>query len=252
MVPPMHWLGRLGLLARGAVYAIVGVLAFKLAIGEGGKTADQQGAMRALAQEPNGKALLIALAVGLASYSAWRLASAWTGREEGVKDRASALLSGFFYGLLAVTAIGIVVGISGFSGDEDKATGGVLAWTYGREIIGAVGVVIVLEGIAQLVYGLRRKFCEKSRTDEMHEATEKAFRTLGMAGYCARGLVFGLIGAFLIKAAVEYDADEAIALDGALAKVSDATAGPFLLGTVAVGLMAFALYCVADARYRAL
>lgn len=248
----MRWLGRVGLLARGAVYAIVGVLAFQLAIGAGGKTTDQQGALKTLAREPNGKALLIALAVGLAAYSAWRLASAWTGRAEGFKERVTAVVSGLAYGFLCVTAVQIVIGAGSSGPGADAITGGVFDYEYGRQVVGAVGGVIVLEGIAQLVHGLRRKFVEKSRTEQMHAATEKAFRAVGVAGYCARGVVFGLIGAFLIKAAVEYDADEALVLDGALAEVADATAGPFLLGVVAVGLVAFAVYCVAEARYRAL
>ena len=98
--------------------------------------------------------------------------------------------------------------------------------------------------------GIKRSFLEKSRTDQMHDATEKAFTVVGAIGYCARGVVFGLIGAFLIKAAIEYDPKEAIALDGALGKLAHATAGPFLLGLVAAGFIAFALYCLADTRYR--
>jgi hypothetical protein len=249
----MEWLGRVGLLARGAVYAIVGVLAFKLAIGDGGRTASQEGAMRALAKEPNGTVLLVALAVGLAAYAAFRLASAWTGKAvDGLKERASALASGLFYALLCFTAVQILIGAHGVTGDEDKATGGLLGWTYGREIVGALGAIIVIEGIAQVLHGLRRKFVEKSRTDRMHAATERVFRAAGVAGHCARGVVFGLIGAFLVKAAVEYRPKETVALDGALAELADAPAGPVLLGIVSAGLVAFALYCFADARYRAL
>lgn len=249
----MEWLGRIGLLARGAVYAIVGVLALRLALGDGGRTADQIGAMRALAREPNGTALLVALAAGLAAYSAWRLATAWTGRAvDGLKERVSALASGLFYGLLCFTAIQVLIGAHTVGGNEDRTTGGVLGWPYGQEIVGGLGAVIAIEGIAQIVHGLRRRFVEKSRTDKMHAATEKAFRAAGVAGFCARGTVFAMIGAFLVKAAVEYEPKAAIALDGALAKLAGATAGPLLLGIVAAGLIAFAAYCFADARYRAL
>ena len=248
----MQWLGRVGLLARGGVYAIVGVLALKLAIGDGGKTTSQQGALKTLALQPNGKALLIAMAVGLAAYAIWRFASAWTGKAEGFKERATAVVSGLAYAFLCVTAVQIVIGAGSSGPGADAITGGVFDYEYGRYAVGAVGAGIVVEGIAQMVHGLRRKFVEKSRTEQMHATTEKAFRVVGVAGYCARGVVFGLIGAFLIKAAVEFDADQAVALDGALAEVVDATAGPFLLGAVAVGFIAFALYCVAEARYRAL
>jgi len=49
---------------------------------------------------------------------------------------------------------------------------------------------------------------------------------------------------------VEYNAREAVGLDGALAKVQQQTYGHFMLGVVACGLLAFALYSVSDARYR--
>jgi hypothetical protein len=247
-----HWFARSGLVARGAVYAIVGVLALKLALGDGGKATTQQGALKTLAKQPSGTILLIAVAVGLAGYASWRLSSAWSGSpESGFKARVSALVSGLAYGGLCVTAVQIVIGAGSSSSSHPKhTTGGVLGWEYGRQIVGVVGAIVVAEGIAQIVKGVKRSFCEKSRTEQMHRATRKAFEIIGLVGYCARGVVFGLIGGFLIKAAVEFDPKAAIALDGALAKVANAPAGPVLLGVVATGLLAFALYCLADARYR--
>jgi hypothetical protein len=63
-------------------------------------------------------------------------------------------------------------------------------------------------------------------------------------------VVFGLIGIFLIKAAVDFNPRKAVGLDGALAKIVDRSYGPLALGVVALGLIAFALYSLADARYR--
>jgi hypothetical protein len=72
----------------------------------------------------------------------------------------------------------------------------------------------------------------------------------GVAGHLARGVVFGLIGVFLFKAAVEYDADDAIGLDGALQKLGDAPYGPWVLAATAAGLLAYGVFCLFDARYR--
>jgi len=69
-------------------------------------------------------------------------------------------------------------------------------------------------------------------------------------GHVARAVVFALIGYGLIKAAIDYDPDKAIGLDGALRKLANASYGPWLLGLVAAGLVGFAAYSVADARYR--
>ena len=86
---PFEWLARAGFVARGLVYGIIGLLALKLAIGSGGKATDQQGAMRTLAQQPFGKVLLLALAVGLAGYAMWRFTRAALGRARRARTKGS-------------------------------------------------------------------------------------------------------------------------------------------------------------------
>jgi len=77
-----------------------------------------------------------------------------------------------------------------------------------------------------------------------------AFTAVGVAGHLARMIVFALIGVFLVKAAIDYNPDEAVGLDGALAKLGHSAYGPVALGVVAAGLVCFAAYSVLDARYR--
>ena len=72
----------------------------------------------------------------------------------------------------------------------------------------------------------------------------------GMVGHVARAIVFGLVGVFLVKAAIDYKANEAIGLDGALAKLYGHSYGPWLLGAVAAGLVAFGIFSITEARYR--
>src|SRR3954452_14759083 len=104
--------GRAGLVARGVVYAIIGLLALKLAVGDGGKATNQQGAMRTVAKQPFGQGLLIALAVGLAGYAVWRLSPAPFGhrREETDSgcDRIARLPTTISYCVLCFTAIEIL------------------------------------------------------------------------------------------------------------------------------------------------
>lgn len=244
------WFARSGLFARGVVYAIVGALSIKLALGDGGKATDQQGALQALAKQSFGMLLLVTMAIGLAGYASWRLSSAALNRGDDLKERASAALSGVAYLVLCVTAIKIVAGAGGGSNDPGKATGGVLGWPGGQYIVGAVAVVIMAEGVAQLVKGLGRGFLDDSDCSSMGERGKQAFTALGVVGYTARAVVFGLIGYFLLRAAIDFDADKAIALDGALAKLVKADYGKYLLGLVAAGLIAFAAYAIADSRYR--
>jgi Domain of Unknown Function (DUF1206) len=249
------WLGRAGLVARGAVYAVIGILALKLALGDGGKATSQQGALKTVAQQPFGKLLLVLLAVGLAGYAIWRLtrAAVGHGREDSDSgfDRIAGLASGIAYGALCATAIAILIGAgSGGSGSPKKTTGGVLDWTGGQVIVGIAGGVLIAVGLYQVYKGLAQKFLETSKTHEMSQAVEKSFMTLGVVGHVARGAVFALIGYGVIKAAVDYDPNKAVGLDGALRKLVHASYGPLLLGIVAAGFIMFALYSIADARYR--
>jgi hypothetical protein len=99
------WLARAGFVARGLVYIIIGILAIRLALGDGGTSASQQGALRTIAAQPFGKALLILVAIGLGGYALWRLVRALLGRgpegsDSGI-DRIGALASGIVYAGLA-------------------------------------------------------------------------------------------------------------------------------------------------------
>lgn len=253
--PAIGWLGRAGLVARGVVYAVVGILALKLALGDGGKTTNQQGAMKTIAQQPFGKVLLLALAIGLGGYAIWRLtrAAVGHGREDSDSgfDRVAGLASGIAYAALCATAIAILIGAGGgSSGSPKKTAGGVLDWTGGPELVAIAGGVLAGVGLYQIYKGLTRKFLETSKTHQMSGAVEKPFTALGVVGHIARGIVFALIGWFLIKAAIDYDPNKAIGLDGALRKLAHASYGPVLLGIVAGGFIMFALYSIADARYR--
>jgi hypothetical protein len=250
-----EWFARAGLVARGVVYAIIGVLAIKLALGDGGKTTNQQGALEEIAKQPFGNALLILMAIGLAGYATWRLVRAAIGHgpeaSDDTKARLDGVASGIAYALLCVTAVSILIGSgSGGSGSPDKATGGVLGWPGGQILVGLAGLILVGVGLEQGYKGISKKFLEQSKTEQMSERVERAFTALGVFGHLARMVVFSLIGYFLIRAAIDYDADKAVGLDGALSKLANASYGPILLGIVAAGLIGFAAYSVADARYR--
>jgi uncharacterized BrkB/YihY/UPF0761 family membrane protein len=159
--------------------------------------------------------------------------------------------SGLAYAALCVTAVEILTGASssGGSNSPKQTTGGVLGWTDGTEIVGVVGVVLIGVALYQGYKGAFKKFLADSKTREMSREVKRAFTTIGVLGHLARMVVFGLIGYGLIEAAIDYNPHKAIGLDGALAKLSHYSYGPILLGVVAAGLIAFALYSIADARY---
>jgi hypothetical protein len=250
-----EWLARAGLVARGVIYAIIGVLAVKLALGDGGKTTNQQGALETIARQPFGKLLLVLMAIGLAGYATWRLVRAALGHgpesDDDTKERVDGLFSGIGYALLCVTAVSLLIGSGGGgSGGPGKATGGVLDWPAGQILVVVAGLVILGVGLQQGYKGVRKKFLEDSKTEQMSETVQRSFTALGIFGHLARMVVFGLIGYFLVRAALDYDPDKAVGLDGALSRLAHASYGPTLLGIVAAGLIGFAGYSIVDARYR--
>jgi hypothetical protein len=250
------WLARAGLVARGVVYGVIGILAVKLAVGSGGRATNQQGALQTIAHQPFGKALLIVVAIGLAGYAAWRLLRAAIGHgtreSDSGFDRVAALGSGLVYGALCVVAVKIVVGAgsSGGSSAPSKTTSGVLGWTGGTVLVAVAGGVLIGVALYQGYKGLSRTFVEEADTARMSPAVKRAYEWLGVFGHLARMVVFGLTGYGLIDAAVSFDPHKAIGLDGALKELASASYGPFLLGAVAVGLTGFGLYSIADAGYR--
>jgi hypothetical protein len=252
----LGWLARAGLLARGVVYFVIGLLALELALGEGGETTDQQGAMKAVAAESYGKVLLVLLAIGLAGYAIWRLTRAVVGhgaeQRDDTGDRIAAFAAGIAYAGLCVVAVGILAG-SGSSSSSQKAketTAGVLGWSAGPVLVAIAGLVLIGVAVYQAYEGLSRSFLEDAKTGEMSESVRRAYTALGVFGLVARAVVFALAGYGILKAALEYDPKEAVGLDGALHKLTQTTLGPWLLGVVAIGLAGFALYSMADARYR--
>jgi uncharacterized protein DUF1206 len=247
-------LARVGFLARGAIYGIIGVLALEVATKHGGKLTSQQGALRTVAHQPLGHVLVILLAIGLGGYALWRLVRAALGRgpegaDRGI-ERLGALGSGLVYAALCWVAIKAASGSAGSSGNTKKTTAGVFDWPAGRWLVAIAGLVLIGVGLYQLVRGLTQKFLEDSKTEEMSPAVKQWITRIGTVGHVARAVIFGLVGIFLVKAAIDYKAKEAIGLDGALTKLVNTTYGPWLLGAVALGLIAFAVYSISDARYR--
>lgn len=249
------WLGRLGLAAMGVSYGLVAVLALLLALGEGGKAADRGGALQTIARDGLGRVVVVLLAVGFAGYAVWRFAQAIFDRKgEGTKAKGLGKRLGYFgrgciYTVLCITAVAVLLGSSG-SSNEKEETAHVFEWPGGRLLVGAVGAGFAIAALWNFFRGVTRKFKKELKTGEMSEPEEKAATIAGVIGLAARGIVFGLIGIFLIKAAYEYDPQEAIGLDGALRKLAAQDHGRFLLGLVAAGLFSFGIFCLFQARYR--
>jgi hypothetical protein len=151
---------------------------------------------------------------------------------------------------MCALAVQILVGPGTSGGNTKKTASDVFGWPAGRWLVGVAGLVLAGVAVYQFIRGVRHKFLDDSKTEQMPHVVETWFTVLGTVGHVARAVVFGLVATFLLKASYDYKANEAIGLDGALAKLYNGAYGSWLLGAVAAGLMVFACFSLVEARYR--
>lgn len=246
---------RGGFIAKGTVYAIIGVLAAMAAAGAGGETTDQQGAIRRIADLPFGRLLLGLLALGLLGYALWRLSEAIINPEgetggKGAVKRTSYVISALIYGGLAALAIRISFGSGDSGGGTQDLTARVMAAPFGRVLVGLAGVAILGAGLYQFYEAYSAKFREKFKLGQMTPTEERWTVRAGRWGLASRGVVFVIIGLLVGQAALRADPSRAQGLDGALQTLAQQPFGQVLLGVVALGLVAYAAYMFVCARYQ--
>ena len=257
----MEKLARAGYLTKGVVYAIIGVLAFQAAIGSGGQTSGSRGAIRQIAEQPFGQVLLILTAIGLLGYAVWRFIQAIKDPEgkgsdgEGIAKRVGYAISGAIYAFLAFYAASIVFGWStgssgGSGGGKEAWTAQLLAQPFGQWLVGLVGAIVIGVGVYQIYKAVKAKFMDHLKTGEMSQTERTWAERAGRFGLSARGVIFGIAGVFLIVAAIQSDPSETRGLGGVLQTLSEQPYGPWLLGVVALGLIAYAVHCAVQSRYR--
>ena len=250
--PWVEKLARAGYAARGIVYVVVGIIAAQAAMGDGGVT-DQRGAFGAILERPGGKFMLGLLAMGLVGFAVWRFVEAGLDPEhDGAAKRVLFALSGIVHVGLALSAARMALGSSsgGGGGGSDSWTAKALGAPGGRFLVAAAALGIAGYGVMQLVKAYKSKMDKRLDLSSLNsEARQWAVRA-SRAGLAARGVVFLVMGFFLLQAGLQEDAGESRGLGGALSAVHDTSYGPWLLGLVALGLVGYGVTQLLKARYR--
>ncbi|MEO7050518.1 MAG: DUF1206 domain-containing protein [Rhodanobacter sp.] len=257
--PWLRWLARVGIVAEGLIYVLIGGLALAGAFDPAQRPSGSTGAMSKLAHVPLGHVMLALLALGLAAYVLWQLVLAamdpecqkgrWKIRRIALRIHHlwSAILHCVLVGIAAWQVLGF--GHAGNGGQTQKhLTAMALKMPGGRWLVGGVGAGIVAFALVQWVLACRPQ--KNTRMDLTDTSLRVPILALLAFGYVARGALFGLIGALLVHAAWRYDPSQAGGISGALQTMRDQAYGPWLLGAVAAGLIAFGLAQIAKARYR--
>ena len=253
----VDWLARAGLTARGIIYALIGILALEIAFGNSGHRADQSGAVRVVASTPIGTLLLWLLVGGFIGMALWRLSEALYGGPGPDGRKASTrLIAGFkaaLYGFIAFGIMKYALGL-GAPKSSDKQTLDLTSTAMrepgGRIIVGIVGLVLIGAGAFLAWQAFQKQFVPYLRTSEMSLPVRRAVIAFGQVGGIARGIVFGAAGLFLLIAAVTAHAHQAKGLDATLRAFTKTPAGPWLLVLIALGLVIFGIYSLAEARWR--
>ncbi|MBM0278753.1 DUF1206 domain-containing protein [Micromonospora tarensis] len=252
----LELLARAGFIGYGILHLLFAWLALQIAFGTSSDDGDQSGALRTLSAQPLGKFLVIAVGVGLLAMAIWQALEAAVGhraergRERAVERLASAGRA-VVYLYFAWTAFKVFKDASSNSADQQEAlTGKLMTSSGGRWLVGLAGVVLAVIGVGLVIYGIRKRFEKHLKTGEMSPKTRRLARRLGIAGYVAKGVAYGIAGLLIIVAAVNYDPEKARGLDAALHTLGEQSYGTFLLTLVALGIAAFGVYCFLQSRYR--
>jgi hypothetical protein len=253
-----EWLdhaARIGLAAYGLVHLVIAWLAVQLALGDKEGSADSQGAVQQLNEQAYGEAIVWAVAIGMFLLALWQGLEALFGYrdEEGftqVRKRVTAAGKAVIYVVIGITAVHAATGPSSSQKNgTDSTTAKVMDWPGGQVIVSAVGLAIIGIGGYLVHRAWTESFAKHINAEGKSGSTGTAYLWFGKAGYTAKGVAFGIVGAMFLYAGLTHDPKESGGLDQALHKVLQQPFGPFLLVLIALGLACYGLFCFARARH---
>lgn len=259
--PKPEWVERLakvGLIAKGIVYCLIGVLAFMAAMELGKNStdeADQTGVFRFIGEQAFGRVLLGIVVIGLLCYSLWRLIQAVKDTEakgsdaKGIGYRITYGFRALFYGILAFTAAKVALGGTTDDGSEQTYTSELLQQPFGPWMVGAVAVGIALTAIYQFYLGFSEKYRKTVEAAGLKDETETFMIRFGKFGFIARGVVWIILSYMFLRAALDSDAQEAGGTSSAFQFLENSAYGSILLGAVALGLVCYGLFMFMQAKY---
>lgn len=245
---------RVGYAVSGLLHLLIGLIAVQLAVGSGGGSADQSGALSQVAAQPFGRAVLWLGVVGLLALSLWQLSEAAFGgtrgdRSDRTQQTVKATAKAVVYLALALTTFTFARGGGSSSAQQSTDfTATLMGSTAGRLLVAAIGLGVVAVGGYHLVKGAKKKFLDDLRTSGGGRAGTAVVR-LGQVGYIAKGVALAVVGLLFVLAAARADPSQASGLDGALKTLGQQPGGPVILVAVGLGFVAYGLYSFARARY---
>lgn len=255
--PLLELLERLGYLVRGALYAVMGLLALGIALRvTGGQTTDLSGSLVFLVSNPFGKLTLVVVAVGLAAYSLWGFTRAIYDplhRGSGASGYAARLgfvSSALSYAAIVILALQLLAGSGAPSGDSTQKTiASVLTHPAGGGLTILIGLIAIAIGLGQFLEAYQANFAKDLKGAEMSQSERTWAIRFGRFGMFARGVTFLVIGWFVVQAGIHHDPAQAQGFGGAFVFLLAQPFGRIVLGIVALGFVSLGLHSFACARW---
>lgn len=250
--------GRVGYVAKGIVFLCIGLLSASAAVGGNVGATDLRGMMHAIVQQSFGGALLGALIAGLVCYVVWLLLAAFANAGDvrndagGITARVRAVFLAVIYSGVIAVAVEAFGGNTRNGGDDLAAqswTASALEQPFGSTIVVAIGAAILSAGLLECARAYREKFAEQLDLDRYSQAAQKWVVRFCSFGFAARGVVFAILGALIVRSGWQSDASKARGMTGALDAVIAQPFGRSLFAVGAIGLAAYGIYCCVKARY---
>jgi len=272
--PAIAALARAGYAAKGVVYVLVGGLALLAAVGSRlpvalpagvpqGQTTGSRGALHALLGQPYGRVMLALAGVGLAGYALWCFVRGALDPQRdgtdarGLARRAAEFGKGLLHVALVVAVVRMLRGTgtgagAGSDGGERARdwTAWLMSFPMGQWLVALVGLGVVGYGARQIYKAWEADMDDPLDLGSLGAAGHAWTVRFSRFGTAARGVVFGIVGLFLVLAAYRANPREAKGVGEALATLERQPYGPVLLGVVALGLVSYGLYQFILARYR--
>jgi len=253
--PTMERLARLGYAIKGLIYITIGLLAIQGALGRGKTPADQLGAIRTFSQLPFAHVLLWVVLIGLISYSLWGIIRAvmdpfHKGTDTaGLLARGGYLVSAATYATFVLPTYHLIMGAGSSGSNQTQLLAKIMSMPFGRLIVGVVGVAAIGAGLYQCYLGIESKFEKQFKPYALTPENYRVAIQMGRFGTIARGIVFAIVGFFFFLAAYTASPGRAQGIDGALNYLAKQPYGLWLMGIVAVGLIAFGIYSLMTAAW---
>ena len=247
---------RWSYVVKALLFGSVAVFTYRIAAGFLGPAPNRKQVLEGLVSSRGGQLLLGLIVLALAAHTVWRLVETYQDPYDkgtspgGLVHRFTYLLSGISYAVLGLTAAQLLLSQDiGFSNGRQFWVATMLGQPWGRWVVGAFGLVLLLWGAVQFYKGVSGTTFRALELDGVAPPLRGAIAVCAFVGFVTYAGVLGGAGWSLLESAWVENSQRVRNLDDLLEGLLQLPRGVLWMKAVAIGLLLFALFMLAMARY---